>query len=184
VKVPPGQARDQRQRHIDQGRTVNSAAGFSHESLELGERRVRNPAAIAEAVHDLIFCQRQQPRQLRQYRQIIRAGSLGEEGGVVGGQRKVLMHSSSFVNASSATLVHKSAWSGDHGPGVFVLSDRLFLISGSYVSVEDEDALVIAAVVAAGVGDVGEADAAESADGEVATGRACADVLTGSSRCE
>lgn len=87
----------------------------------------------------------------------------------------MLIHSSSFVNASSATLVRKSAWSGDHSPGVFVLCDRLFLMSGSHVSVEDEDALVIAAVVAAGVGDAGEADGAESADGEAAAGRACAD---------
>src|SRR5262249_49285352 len=70
----------------------------------------------------------------------------------------------------SPGLVHapvSGAWSGDHGPGVFVLCDRLLLMSGSYVCVEDEGALVIAAVVAAGVGEVGEADAA--------AGRACAD---------
>ena len=57
-----------------------------------------------------------------------------------------------------------------HGPGVFVLYDRLFLMSGSCLSVEGQDALVIAAVVAASVGDVGKAGAAEGADGEVADG--------------
>jgi hypothetical protein len=50
-----------------------------------------------------------------------------------------------------------------HGPGVFVLFDRLFSMSGSCVSVEGNDALVVAAVVAAGVGDVGEPGTAEGA---------------------
>jgi hypothetical protein len=53
---------------------------------------------------------------------------------------------------------------------VFVLYDELFLMSGSYVSVEGEDALVVAAVVAAGVGDVGEPGAAESVGYQVADG--------------
>lgn len=44
-------------------------------------------------------------------------------------------------------------------------------MSDSCVSVEGQDALVIATVVAAGVGDVGKASAAEGADGEVADGR-------------
>lgn len=52
-----------------------------------------------------------------------------------------------------------------------MLCDRLFLMSDSCVSVEGQDALVIATVVAAGVGDVGKASAAEGADGEVADGR-------------
>jgi hypothetical protein len=36
------------------------------------------------------------------------------------------------------------------GPGVFALCGRLFLMSGSCVSLKGEDALVIAAVIAAG----------------------------------
>jgi hypothetical protein len=57
-----------------------------------------------------------------------------------------------------------------HGPGVFVLCDRLFFMPVSVVSVEREYALVVAAVVAAGVGDVREAGAAEGAGDQVADG--------------
>jgi hypothetical protein len=42
-----------------------------------------------------------------------------------------------------------------HGPGVFALCDRLFLMPASCVSVQGEDAPVVAGVPAAGVGDVG-----------------------------
>jgi hypothetical protein len=67
---------------------------------------------------------------------------------------------------------------------VFVLYDRLFLMSGSCVSVEGEDALVVAAVVAAGVGDVGEPGAAESADGEVTDSRVGIGLVPGADALE
>ena len=45
-----------------------------------------------------------------------------------------------------------------HGPGVFVICDRMMLpVAVSGISVKGEDALVVACVIAAGVGDVGEA---------------------------
>jgi hypothetical protein len=65
-----------------------------------------------------------------------------------------------------------------------VLCDRLFLMSGSRVSAEGEDALVVAAVVTAGVGDVGEAGAAESADGEVADSRVGVGLVPGADALE
>lgn len=43
---------------------------------------------MAEAVHDLVFYQGQQPHILRQYRKIVQASSPGEPGRVIGGQRK------------------------------------------------------------------------------------------------
>jgi hypothetical protein len=46
----------------------------------------------------------------------------------------------------------------------------LFLVSGSGVSVEGEDALVVAAVPAAGVGDVGVPGVPERAGDQVADG--------------
>jgi len=46
----------------------------------------------------------------------------------------------------------------------------LFLVSVSGVSLKGEDALVVAAVVEAGVGDVGEPGTAESASDQVADG--------------
>jgi hypothetical protein len=62
-----------------------------------------------------------------------------------------------------------------HGPGVFVLcalmpAGALGVCLG--VSVEGDDSLVVACVVAAGVGDVGEARVAGRADDEVADGGA------------
>jgi hypothetical protein len=58
-----------------------------------------------------------------------------------------------------------------HGPGVFVLCNcvrLVFPVPVSGVSVEGEDALVVAAVVAAGVGDGGESCVAEGAGDQVA----------------
>jgi hypothetical protein len=46
-----------------------------------------------------------------------------------------------------------------HGAGVFVLCDRVFLDVRSGVPVKDEDALVVTAVVVAGVGDGGSGGA-------------------------
>jgi len=57
-----------------------------------------------------------------------------------------------------------------HGPGAFVLCDQFRLVSGSGVSVKGEDALVVAAVPAAGVGDVGEPGMPERAGDQVADG--------------
>lgn len=56
-----------------------------------------------------------------------------------------------------------SAHGTPHGPGVFVLCGRLCLVPVSGESVKGEDAPLVAAVVAAGMGDVGVADAAEGA---------------------
>jgi len=85
---PAHQPRNQRQRRIDQGRIANSAGVFGHDSLQPRECRVRDPATMAEAVHDLIFYQRQQPHILRQYPKIVQASGPGEPGRVIGGQRK------------------------------------------------------------------------------------------------
>jgi hypothetical protein len=51
---------------------------------------------------------------------------------------------------------------------MLVLCDVALLLPGLEVSVEGEDALVVAAVVAAGGGDVGVSFPAERADDEVA----------------
>jgi len=77
-----------------------------------------------------------------------------------------------FVRAAALEIAPRriNAACPSHGPGVFVLFDRLFLMSGSCVSVKSEDALVVAAVVATGVGGVGEPSAAESAGVQVADG--------------
>ena len=88
VPEPVDQPGNKRQRHVDQGGIVNGAAVLSHDSLKLRERRVRNSAAVAEAVHDLIFDQRQQPDVLHPYREVAPPGGPGEPGGVIGGQRK------------------------------------------------------------------------------------------------
>jgi len=66
-----------------------------------------------------------------------------------------------------------------HGPGVFVLCDRMFPVPVSGISVEGEDALVVACVIAAGVGDVGEAFPADGADDEVADDGAGAGLVPG-----
>jgi hypothetical protein len=56
----------------------------------------------------------------------------------------------------------------DHGPGKFGLCEVTLLLSVLEVSVEGEDALVFAAVVAAGGGDVGVSFPAECAGDEIA----------------
>jgi hypothetical protein len=57
-------------------------------------------------------------------------------------------------------------------------------MSGSCVSVEGQDAPVVAAVAAAGVGKFGKADAAGYADGEVADGRVGIGLVPGADALE
>ena len=71
-----------------------------------------------------------------------------------------------------------------HGPGAFVLCDRMCLVSVSRVAIEGEDALVVAAVIAAGVGDAGEPGAAESAGDQVADGRVGIGLVPGADTLE
>jgi hypothetical protein len=83
---PVDQPRHQRQHHVDQAGVVNGAAVLGHDRLEPGERRVRDPAAAAEAVHDPIFHLRHQPDVLHPGGEIVDARGPGEPDGVVGGQ--------------------------------------------------------------------------------------------------
>jgi hypothetical protein len=53
-----------------------------------GNAEYGSPPPLPEAVHDLVFDQRQQPDVLHPYREVAPPGGPGEPGGVIGGQRK------------------------------------------------------------------------------------------------
>ncbi len=82
-----GQPGNEWQRHVDQGGVVDGAAVLGHDGLEPRERRVRDPAAVPEALHDLVFHRRHQPDVLHPGGEVLHAGRAGEPGGVRGGQR-------------------------------------------------------------------------------------------------
>ena len=88
-----------------------------------------------------------------------------------------------FLAATQTPEFLDSAVGLVHGPGVFVLCSGVFSVSGSDVSVEGEDALVVAAVPAAGMGDVGVPGMPERAGDQVAYGGEGVRLVPGADLC-
>ena len=86
VTEPAGEPGHERQRPVDEGGVVDGAAVLGHDGLEPREGRVRDPASVPEALHDLVFHHRHQPDVLHSGGEVLHAGRPGEPGGVPGGQ--------------------------------------------------------------------------------------------------
>ena len=59
--------------HVDKRHVHDLRALFRHQLLELGERRVRHAATLAEALDDLVFDDSHRSAELHKVRQVIRA---------------------------------------------------------------------------------------------------------------